>query len=261
MTSSRTGWVRPAERPFVQRATEWVERVLTRGRWQLTDFLSPREVYLLEAIARREGMVVRTDGGYDAAERRRALVLPEDWPLAREDFRIAVLAAVGMTPGFAPEHGHVLGSILGTGIERRLIGDIAVTDDKVLVAVCKEMESYLLQNWRQVGRDPVRVDVVTGSVAWPLPAYETQVITVSSLRVDAVLAQACRLSRARAQEAVAGGKVSLNFAPCSHPDEEVGPGDLLSLRGFGRVWVRDVKGVSRRDRMVIEVGVLKSRSR
>ena len=77
--------------------------------------------------------------------------------------------------------------------------------------------------------------------------------TVKSLRLDSVLAGAFALSRANAAAAVAQGLVSVNYLPCEKPDRAVAPGDVLSLRGKGKVTVGEPGGKTRKDRQFITV--------
>ncbi|MCL6548876.1 MAG: hypothetical protein K6T30_08205 [Alicyclobacillus sp.] len=249
---------RASELTFVRRASEWVKRVLQRQRWELTDFLSPPEQVLLEQVANAGGAEVAFGGGTPHAERRRALIMPDNWYPEDEDFQVQALRVDGLDAADA-SHGSVLGSVLGTGLDRRKVGDVALVSGTAWVWVCADVVPYLLSEWRSVGRSQVRPAPDVGPPDWRGPAYERQLISVRSLRADAVLAQACRWSRERAQGAIESGAVSLNFAEFAKPDEPVTEGDVLSVRGFGRVKVLSVVGWSKRDRQRVEVGVLRSR--
>lgn len=249
---------RPAEQPFVQRASEWAQRAVARQRWELTDFLSPREQDLLAQTAHRHHAVVAFYGGTEAAERKRALVMPDDWQPEPVDFQVQALRVDGVAAQ-AVSHGSVLGSLLGTGLDRRVIGDVALTAQSVYVWVCASVVPHLLAFWRQVDRWTVSPVLADGPADWPGPLYEPKAIHVHALRADAVIAQACRWPRERARAAVESGLVSRNFAPFAKPDEPLVAGDILSVRGFGRIKVVEVVGVSKRNRQLVEIGILQSR--
>ncbi|MDQ0190986.1 hypothetical protein JI721_00945 [Alicyclobacillus cycloheptanicus] len=250
-------WIREAERPFVRRAEDWAARVDARGSWVLTDFLSPREQMLALSVGRREGLFAAGWGGYEGAERQRMLLMPGDWQPQHADFQVAALVLEAQEP---LAHGAVLGSLLGTGVDRRKVGDIAVLGAKAYVAVCRDLVPHLQAELRQVGRSSVSLTPVNEALAWPPTVYEPVVISVASLRLDTVVAQACHWSRGRAQAAVEAGQVSLNHTPCEHPDEVVQPGDTLSVRGFGRIRILQRLGTSKKERERLEVGVLRSRT-
>ena len=44
------------------------------------------------------------------------------------------------------------------------------------------------------------------------------------------------------------GDASLNYAECLRPDAEIRPGDILSLRGYGKAEIKDLGGQSRKGR-------------
>ncbi|MCL6637641.1 MAG: hypothetical protein K6T26_06815 [Alicyclobacillus sp.] len=250
-------WLRPEEQTFWRRAQDWLDQAVSRQTWRLTDFLNPREQQLLAELAHQRGWVTAAYGGGTGAERCRVILMPDDWQPQEEDFQITVLS---VTAARSLSHGSVLGSLLGTGLDRRRVGDIAVTGQQAWVAVCREVADYLLGQWRYVGRTPVQVDFLPGAAALPPPAYEVQQVYVASLRADAVLSAACRWPRSQAQAAVRRGEVSLHHIPLARPDEQLAPGDILSVRGFGRVRLLSVQGESRSGRLRVELGVLRSRS-
>ena len=251
------GWVRASEQPWVRRASDWVRQVQDSYAPYLTDFLTPRERYLAESVARGAGIHVEAFGGYDGAERVRLLLLPEPWPVRPEDFEIQALKVAALQGAFA--HGDVLGSLLGLGLKRASVGDIAIsTPAQAYVFVARPLVRYLQDAWARVGRMPVLVQVVDEVPNLSPPPYEPKEIFVMSPRMDAVVAQACRLSRKDAQSLVASGRVELNHAEAP-ADAEVRPGDVLSVRGFGRVRVLETVGQSKSGRWIVRVGVLRSR--
>ena len=77
--------------------------------------------------------------------------------------------------------------------------------------------------------------------------------TVSSLRLDAVTATAFSMSRGRAAELIAAGRVNLDHAPCLKPDKPVAEGAVLTARGFGRARLREVGGLSKKGRTGITI--------
>ncbi|SIT00481.1 YlmH/Sll1252 family protein [Alicyclobacillus vulcanalis] len=250
-------WVRASEQPFVRRASDWVRQVEATYAPYLTDFLTPRERYLAESVARAAGLHVEAHGGFPEAERVRLLILPEPWPVRADDFEIQALQVVAQGGAFA--HGDLLGSLLGLGLKRASLGDLAlVSPAEAYVFVERPLTRYLMDSLSRVGRVPVRVREVAEVQHLPPPAYEPRDISVMSLRMDAIVAQACRLSRKDAQTLVASGRVELNHQE-AEADAEVRPGDVLSVRGFGRVRVIETVGQSKRGRWIVRVGVLRSR--
>ena len=250
--------IRAMEQPFVKRVSEWIKTVDERSRPWLTDFLTPREQIVLGRMVSGAQLHVQFDGGADTAERKRAFILPGEWPMDPELFGIRLLCA-DVPKGTSLSHGSALGSLLGTGIHRRKLGDIAVFDDAVLAFVCEDIVTHLIRDWTAIGRQGVAVHTTSLDREWPEPLYVRDIIEVTSARADSVVAHATHQSRSKVSELFAKGHVSLNFVELSGPDVPVEEGDILSVRGFGRVRVFEFLGETRSGRTRVEVGTLASK--
>ena len=232
------------------RFADWVRRAGRGNRPVFSHFLTPDAQGRLCALARREGLETRAFGGSQDPER--AVVglwqpgcEPEEPPI-----EIVCIAWDGRYA--APQHRDVLGACLGLGLQREALGDIRLQGERAYVAVQTAMASFLVQNLDSVGRASVQVSSFDGE----MPTAETgvrSVVNVPSPRLDAVLAQTLHLSRAKAQTLIRGGGVSLNWQEELRTDVEVAQGDVLSIRGHGRVKVHELKGESRKGRLFLEV--------
>jgi len=253
-------WARPAEREFLKRVKDLSEQVRTSSRWYLTDFLTVREQILLEGAVSQFDIILALQGGQSGAERKRVLLMPEDWYPQLDDFDLAVLKLDVTADELT--HGAILGSILGCGLERRKVGDIQCVGRTGYVVVCKDITNYLYTTLQAIGRHPVSLEWVTPtSVPWCEPAYIRDLVYVASLRVDALVASGCRWSRQVAQVAISKGNVQINSLQVKDTDETILEGDLISIRGFGRIQVFEVGGESKSGRFRVEVGVLRSNQR
>ena len=155
-------------------------------------------------------------GGYFQAERRLALFLPDymetpdDIPL--EDNPICALRA-RPRGGVELNHRDYLGSLMGLGIRREMVGDILVS--------------------------PQSADILRD--------------TVPSLRLDAVLTVAFSLSRGEAAECIRRGLVQVDGADALKGDKSVPEGARISLRGKGKAILAQIGGLSKKGRIQIEV--------
>lgn len=255
MNGGELGWARSSEQPFIRKSSDWVEWVVRESNWRRTDFLSPREQKLLDSVARRAGCVVAFDGGGRGAERSRGLVMPSDWMPEPADFGVRLLtASIATGP---PTHGSVLGSLLGTGIDRRKVGDIEIQTSSAVIAVCEEISPFVQGHWLQIGRHPVRLDEANRGV-FRGPEYAESEVQLTSLRLDALVGACCHWSRTKAKTAVESGDVTLNFAEVVDADEAVAVGDIVSVLRFGRIRVMGEQGESRKGRQRLHVGIVKS---
>ena len=81
--------------------------------------------------------------------------------------------------------------------------------------------------------------------------------TVASLRLDSILASGMRTSRAKAAEMIRAGLVSVEHAPEERIDRILAEGQLLSVRGFGRIRLRNVGERTRKDRLPVTLEVFR----
>lgn len=222
-----------------------------RGRRAVfSEFLTPDAQARLIALARREGLETGLFGGGEDAERAVVGIWQEGCEPDCSPIRIVRITWDGRYA--APQHRDVLGVCLGLGLERETLGDIRLEGSSAYVAALPAIAEYLEQHLDSVGSASVRSSEYDGE----MPAAEQgarAVVNVSSLRLDAVLAQTLRLSRAKAQTLIRGGAVNRNWAEETRPDVELAEGDVISVRGHGRVKVHAVQGESRKGRLFIEV--------
>lgn len=230
----------------------------TRSEVGVSAFLSPRELHFAEAFLRSAGAEFFAYGGYNDAERCRIYVLPEYMAGACD---IAGLEEYGYDSGIAAvrvrgsgyeqlTHRAFMGSLLGLGIKRSVVGDIVITDENEAVVLCdSSMVEFLLAHWESVGRDKISLSEVTlGSDFAPTRSYAPINDTVASPRLDCIVAALCSLSREKARETVVSGTVELDYECETRPDREVCPPCLISVRGYGKFRVISVSDKTKKGR-------------
>ena len=231
-----------------------------RDGWYVTatGFLDSHEQALAgRAIMRAAGVRTLMYGGYDDAERRMLVCVPAYLPVSDEEATeglIEVLRVSKPAMSRALSHRDYLGSILGLGIERRLTGDILVREDGADIFIVPEIADFLLREYRQAGRTEVRTNTVPVTDAI-IPEVRCQIIkdTVSSVRLDSVVASAFRLSRSNAAEAIRSGLVSVDHAECLRTDAKVEEGSVLVLKGKGKAVLDEIGSGSKKNRTWITI--------
>lgn len=247
---------RPEEKPFVQRMIELANRTAARHSPSLTAFLDPRQQRIAENIARTVGDVaVFADGGWPGAERRRVLFAPEYWVPDEGEMELCWLR-IEIPGKFADlKHGDYLGALTGLGLKREKIGDLSVTGDGCDLVAAKEAEEFLCLHLHQVGRSPARVRPIRREeFREPQFHFFERVFTVMSLRLDAVAAEGFQMSRSKILAPVKSGKLQLNWRTVTDPSVQVGEGDVISLRGMGRLRILEIGGRSKKGRIVVKTG-------
>ena len=99
------------------------------------------------------------------------------------------------------------------------------------------------------GRTALRLTAI-GADALRVPEQKVKEIrdTVATLRLDAVTAAGFSMSRGKAAELIAAGRVQKNYREVTKGDASVAQGDVISARGLGKFEVAEVGGLSKKGR-------------
>ncbi len=218
------------------------------GEPRFSRFLDPAELPMAQAAAREAGAGFEAFGGYDEAERRVAGFSGEGeietwrWP-------VACLQLSWHAKYASPGHRDILGALMGLGLSRGTLGDIQMGDGCAYLFALAEIADYLSANLESAGRAKLTVREVALSEAQPQEPVGRQFrVTVASMRLDAVVQEGYDLSRADAQQLVARGLVKLNHVECAKGDKRIAAGDLVSVRGYGRMKVVEEQGETKKGR-------------
>lgn len=158
------------------------------------------------------------------------------------------------------DHRQILGSLLGMGIERDKIGDIAPTDEGAYVFVKKEIANFIAVNFRKVGAAPISLkEIPSVSVPEIKEDWIVSAAVVSSMRLDAVVRAVTHKSRDEVKGLVAKGLVKVNFKRAEKTHDTVEPGDLISVRGFGRIKIFEPLYKTKKGKVRFQYGTLNSR--
>lgn len=249
---------RPQERPLIDHFFDLKEQVAVRYAPKLTDFLDPRGRFILRALAANDVDVrLAFFGGLKKAERKRALLMPPYFEPQEKDFRLSFFELDYPGKFASPSHPQLLGALTGTGIGREKIGDLIFSGGRIQFVAAEEIESWLLMNLTSVGKTSVSCRKIdSASLLHNDENWNEAEGTVSSMRLDAVLSEIYRLSRAKAQQAVDRGLVKVNWRIADKKDEELREGDMLSVRGFGRSRLISANGPTKKNKIRLRYGKL-----
>ncbi|GAK39710.1 RNA-binding protein [Paenibacillus sp. TCA20] len=247
----------PDERDFVDKAWEWVERAGQYHEMKLTDFLDPRQAYILDTLANRRGDVqVRMEGGSVNAERQRALIAPDYAYLDDEDMGLAVLSITSADQKFLQlDHGDYMGALLSLGLKRGKLGDIHVLDDGCHTVVAMEIADYFSLHLHQVHRMNVFTDILPiDQLRTSDVALQMMDLTVASLRLDGIASDVYRLSRSKILTPIKAGRCKVNWKVAEDPSKILQAGDVVSVQGLGRFKVMETDGMTKKGRFRVKVG-------
>ena len=126
-------------------------------------------------------------------------------------------------------HRDYLGAIMNLGTSRTKIGDIIQTDDGAIVFVKEEISEYIMKN---LGNSPSN---------W------------AEFSLDTVLSVAYPLSRSKLTTYIEAAKVFVNGKLITNNGYHLNEGDLISVRGLGRIAYAGILSETKKGRYMISL--------
>lgn len=229
---------------FLRTIHNGISRYEQSGRVFMTGFLSLSERNL--AIKAAGKLPFRLDGGRPNALRERfVLGLDDDQPVC------SVLKAKLSRQAKELKHSDVLGALMHAGLKREAIGDIAVSADAVYLVVRSDLEDFIIQEIRQIGRTSLLFEVCDNE-DMPPAAFEEMKVNVASLRADVMVAALSHCSRSDAKDKIAAGFVKVNDE-ILESNKTLCNNDTISVRRAGKYIIQDIDGVSRKGRLIVNI--------
>lgn len=233
-----------------RRMLDLAEQVVAGKPYRVTEFMSPAGLVIADAIkANLPQLRVASEGGYEGAERLRVAFIERNFQ-GTVDFGVQALK-ISWDPRFRLlTHRDVLGSLMGLGIEREHFGDIIMQNGGAQLIVDATMADYVKQNFTKIAMVSVSVGDLPLSEILPKEEKIKEIrTTVASLRLDAVASSGFSLSRTKLVSSINAGLVQVNWQEAKGPAQEVKEGDIISLRGRGRMKIEAITGTSRKGRI------------
>lgn len=246
----------PSERSFVDKAAEWVANASQLHVVKLTDFLDPRQCFIVNSLANRERDVTCAfNGGYDGAERQRALIAPSYKVLELADMNIQVLSITSSDPKLLSlDHGDYMGAILNLGVKRDKVGDLFVSELGCHCLIAAEIIDFFSAQLQHVHRVHVQTDIIPLDQLYIKPStLQEMELSVSSMRLDGIAGDVHRLSRAKILLPIKAGKCRVNWKPEENPSKLLKEGDMVSIQGLGRFRVEQQGEITKKGKIRLKV--------
>ncbi len=242
-------------RDCIARVIDQAEQAIKTWEITYTDFLSPPELAEAQRIfSRLTEVQLVTGGGYPQAERQRIAIARSEIPLDESSVAVEAIDISGNFLFDTATHRDFLGSMLGTGIVREKTGDIIVLGERGAQAVVvPELVEFLEMNLTQVRSVPVKTQRIELTELKIRPPKKKELTTVeASMRLDAVASAGFGMSRSKMVSLIDGGDVRVNWKDISQASYQVKSGDLIAIRGKGRLEVGEV-AVTKKERYRVQL--------
>lgn len=246
------------------------DKVNSKGKY-LTDFLNPLIINKIEShfACKKDNNVkiIKYESNVDLESTKLYLLNTNmvdeyeviDYSNLEETFKIQILK---FTPNkFARKlfHKDYLGTVLGLGLKREKIGDIILTNDNgCYLFADSEISEYIMKELQRVGHETVKIakvksineDLITVN-------FKERDITITSLRVDNLIAHSLGISRGLSSSLIEKELVKINYETNINNLYEIILDDLISVRGYGRIQIVGFEGENKKGRKRVKVRIFK----
>lgn len=237
-----------AERFFHDRLWDAVERALRDLTPQFVGFLDEHQAKEAAAVLEKqpEGFL-SFFGGYPGAER----VMLGLFPSCPSDSALFPLKAVtaNFPKNYSLSHRDILGTVMSLGVQRETVGDILVEQGRAVFFCRSEIAPLLLQEIDTIGGVGVKLQEGAQDPLPPLASFLVLNDTISSPRLDCIVAVLARTSRGTASELIKRELVSVNHAVARSVSLDVKENDVLSIRGYGKFRIDSIGPLTRKQRL------------
>lgn len=186
----------------------------------------------------------------EESEKKIIAIAPKDFPEEYISFPVKYFKIIKKSKFISLEHKHYLGSILSLGIKREILGDLIVKDEICYAIIIDDMFNFLKENLEKINSSPIEIlEILEDEV--PRSEFREITITLTSLRLDSVVAELTNLSRTASVSYIALGNVQLNYEVEKDKSHKIEIGDVLIIKKYGKFIIFENKGLNKKDKIKI----------
>lgn len=234
------------------RLLDAADAAVRNHKYKVSEFLDPHGCSIAETIAAHyPRLTLVLAGGYQGAERQKAAFVNEEFR-GQPDFAVEALTVTWDERYYQLTHRDVLGALMGLGVKREVLGDIIMQGPSSQIIADSAMIAFIERELTTIGAAPVtRTPLALADIAAREEKVKEIRTTVPSLRLDVVAAAGFGVSRSRMADELETDRLKVNWQPVKSGAQSVKVGDVISMRGRGRVEVEEVLGQTKKGRISI----------
>jgi RNA-binding protein YlmH len=240
---------------FLAHIADLINNVIIRQQPQSTPFLDPAKQKRAEDLLKEHPNIRYSYfGGYPYAERKVMVIYPEYIDIHSLEIPFKRLSISWNKQYSKIKHRNILGSLLGLGIKREMMGDIILQNSTAYVFILKELASFVIHNLTRVGRFSVTIkDDSSNPLEYSGPATKSIYTTVASPRLDSIISSGFGISRTKALPHINRGNVSVNWILVTKSDFTVSQDDIVTVKGMGKIKVTEIGALTKSGRINIVI--------
>ena len=241
-----------------KRFIELANKSYNAGIFVFTDFLGLSEQSAFSEIKKEiRGIPYTAFGGADGTERVMIRFGSEEDLGYEVPFPISVIKAEPVSQKFADKltHRDFLGAILNLGIERSTLGDIAIIDNVGYIFASDDIAEYITSSLTKVKHTDMRLKIVEELPEGELYKTELRRIQANGERIDAIIAKVFGMSREDSSTLFKKRLVFVDGRCTENTSYIPKEGEVISVRGHGRMIYRGYDSFTKKGKMNIVVEV------
>lgn len=238
-----------------------IEMVEKKNKIEHTDFLDLAQIELVQKFINKIKISnYMSYGGFEQAERKMYVIYSEKFNslvVEKNLSNIVQIIRIQLPEDLKGKYTHrdYLGAVIKLGIKREKVGDIVVDENGADIIVDRDIVKFLLDNLGGLTRFSKSIITVQNiEDLRPVEIRKEELdIIVSSLRLDNVISELARCSRNKALDIINMERVFVNFECETKKTKQIKPGDMISIRGKGRFFIKEIMGQTRSGRTIAKV--------
>lgn len=225
-----------------------LQRQSERQNRHIESFFLNEEELAIAQTEFKEGPLLRYDGGYENALKKKAIFLSDE----EDGFSDIVCLQADIDQRFRKiSHRDILGALMHLQIDRHSFGDFWIEENHIYIYTSSLMAEFLIDNLIRISNLNVSFYLIEDHPEQKFQ-YKKRTAIVSSLRLDAIVASLAHISRTDAKHMITQGLVQVNHVTLVEPDELCNNNCTISIRGKGRFRYTGSVHKTKKDRIVVE---------
>lgn len=254
---------KPEEKLILSKIFDKISFCETRNQIQVTDFLDLAQQELITKFLKSQKQQnYILFGGFEEAERKVIIFYPEKLESLIIENKIDFNEWIKVLRITLPnenkgkyEHKDYLGALMKLGVKREKVGDILVDNDGADILISKDILKFLQNSLSELTRfQKSQIEEIEINNLRKIKIEKQLItITVSSMRLDNIVAELAKCSRSKALEYLMKEKVFVNFEVITKQTKEIKEQDRITIRGKGRFEIKEIAGNTRKGNIVLQV--------
>lgn len=249
------------EKMLLAEVLDKIANTNNRNKIEHTDFLDLAQNELVQKFLNKQKVENYIKyGGFNEAERKMYIFYPEKFNeqvVEKNLSSIVQIIRIELPDDLIGKYTHrdYLGAVMKLGVKREKVGDIIVENNGADIIINKEITKFLEQNLSELTRfskSTITVEDIQNLRNVEVKKEEIEII-VASLRLDNVASELSRCSRSKIIEIMNTERVFVNFQVETKKTKQIKEGDMITIRGKGRFFIKEIIGQTRSGRTILKV--------